>query len=141
MSSAGDRGLPGVGAYGTVRPKRREGATMAIERVLAQMTVRDLEAAAGWYTGLFGRGPDARPMDGLVEWHLGDAYGVQVWAEPERAGRSTMVLGESDLDERVALLDRAGIAHDGAQDATSSRILPLTDPDGNRIVFTGGFRT
>src|SRR5438046_2877263 len=105
---------------------------MAIQRLLAQMTVSDLDRAVGWYTRLFGRDLDARPMAGLVEWHLSDTFGVQVWAEPERAGRSTMVLDESDLDARIALLDRAAIDHDGAQDATSSRILDVTDPDGNR---------
>lgn len=82
---------------------------MAIERLLAQMTVARLDPAVAWYTRLFSRGPDARPMDGLVEWHLTDAFGVQVWAEPERAGCSSMVLDESDLDALVARLDRAGI--------------------------------
>ena len=112
---------------------------MTIQRLLAQMTVTDLDAATAWYTALFGRGPDARPMQGLVEWHLSDTYGVQVWAEPDRAGHSTVILAESDLDERLTRLARAGIDHGGAQDATTSRILPITDPDGNRIVFTGPF--
>jgi catechol-2,3-dioxygenase len=85
--------------------------------------------------------PDARPMDGLVEWHLAETFGVQVWAEPDRAGHSSMVLHESDLDARIAELDRAGIQHDGPQDATASRLLLLADPDGNRIVFTGAFAT
>jgi hypothetical protein len=114
---------------------------MTIERVLAQMTVTDLGVAVAWYTKLFGRDPDARPMDGLVEWHLAETFGVQVWAEPDRAGHSTMVLHESDLDPRVADLDRAGIEHDAPQDVTASRILPLVDPDGNRVVFTGAFAT
>ncbi|MFC4564115.1 VOC family protein [Nocardiopsis mangrovi] len=112
---------------------------MAIRRLLAQMTVSDLERAVAWYTRLFGRGFDAHPMAGLVEWHLADTFGVQVWAEPGRAGQSCMVLDEPDLDVRVADLERAGIDNDGAQDATSSRILLVTDPDGNRVVFTGPF--
>ena len=112
---------------------------MTIERVLAQMTVTDLDAAVGWYAKLFSRPPDARPMDGLVEWHLAEAFGVQVWAEPDRAGCSSMILDESDLDGLVAQLDRAGFEHDGPQDATSSRVLQLLDPDGNRVVFTGAF--
>jgi len=110
---------------------------MSTVRVLAQSTVHDAAAAEEWYTRLFGREPDARPMPGLLEWHLGDTYGVQVWAEPERAGHSSMVLDESDLDERAARLDAAGIAHEGPQDATTVRILPVSDPDGNRLVFTG----
>lgn len=112
---------------------------MAVQRLLAQMTVTDLPTAVTWYSRLFAKGPDGRPMDGLVEWHLTDAFGVQVWEEPDRAGHSTMVLDESDLDAFVAHLDQTGIRHAGPQDASSSRILPLTDPDGNRIVFTGPF--
>ncbi len=113
---------------------------MSIYRGLAQMTVSDLDAVIGWYTGLFGREPDARPMNSLVEWHLTPQFGVQVWAEAERAGRSTVVRDESDLDGLIAALDRAGIRHEGTQDATASRILPLTDPDGNRVVVTGAVK-
>ncbi|PSK85036.1 hypothetical protein CLV63_13835 [Murinocardiopsis flavida] len=112
---------------------------MTITRVLAQAAVDDLAVAERWYTLLFDRGPDTRPMDGLIEWHLSGTFGVQVWAEPDRAGKSAVVLDESDLDGLVAHLDRAGIAHPGPSDASSSRILPLEDPDGNRVVFTGAF--
>lgn len=111
---------------------------MTVHRVLAQSTVGDLATAEPWYSALFGRGPDARPMPGLLEWHLGDGFGVQVWAEPGRAGRSSMVLGEGDLDALAARLTAAGFDHPGPQPASSSRILPLEDPDGNRVVFTDG---
>jgi catechol 2,3-dioxygenase-like lactoylglutathione lyase family enzyme len=108
---------------------------MAIERMLAQMTVRDLEPAVAWYTRLFGRGPDSFPMHGLVEWHLADTFGVQVWSEPERAGCSTMVLYDADLDRRVMELNQIGIDHNEIQDAKTARVLSLVDLDGNRIVF------
>lgn len=108
-----------------------------IRRVLAQSTVTDLATAQDWYARLFGRDPDARPMPGLLEWHLGDTFGVQVWSEPERAGRSSIVLDETELDAAAARLTDAGIAHDGPQPATSSRVLMLLDPDGNRVVLTG----
>jgi hypothetical protein len=78
--------------------------------MLAQMTVTDLDQVVAWYTRLFGAEPDARPMEGLAEWHLAEAFGVQVWADPGRAGRSAMVLDESDLDQRIRQLDRVGIA-------------------------------
>ncbi|PZS17650.1 MAG: glyoxalase [Pseudonocardiales bacterium] len=112
---------------------------MTTTRLLAQMAVADLTVAEEWYARLFDRGPDAKPMAGLLVWHLADSFGVQVWADPVRAGNSTMVLDESDLAGVAAHLDRAGIAHPDPQDATSSQILPLQDPDGNRIVFTGAF--
>ncbi|MEY2848542.1 MAG: hypothetical protein RI885_1207 [Actinomycetota bacterium] len=108
-----------------------------ITRLLAQLAVSDLAGAESWYGRLFGREPDARPMDGLLEWHLTGSFGVQVWADGDRVGQATIVLHESDLSGRVAALDAAGIEHDDVTDATSAWILPLADPDGNRIVFTG----
>ena len=110
---------------------------MTINRLLAQMTVSDLDRAVDWYGRFFNRAPDARPMDGLVEWHLGDAFGIQVWLDSERAGRSTMVLDESDLDGRAAELDAVGLPYEGPQEVTASRIVQLTDPDGNRVVISG----
>jgi hypothetical protein len=110
---------------------------MTISGVLAQATVTDLASAEQWYTTLFGRGPDANPMEGLLEWHLGEGYGVQVWAEPDRAGRSSLVLQEDDLDALAQRLTDAGVAHDGVTDVSASRALMLTDGDGNRVVLTG----
>ena len=86
---------------------------------------------------LLGREPDARPMPGLVEWHLGDTFGLQVWSEPERAGRSTVVLGETDIDAAAAHATAIGIPHEGPQPGGGARILPLTDPDGNRVILMG----
>lgn len=108
-----------------------------ISNLLASATVTDLGRAEQWYTRLFGRASDAAPMSGLREWHLGMTFGVQVWSEPERAGRSSIVLAETELDAAAARLSAAGIDHGGPEQATSSRILILTDPDGNRVVLTG----
>ena len=76
-------------------------------------------------------------MPGLLEWHLGETFGVQVWSEPDRAGHSSMVLDETDVEAVATRLNGVGILNDGPQRATTSRILALTDPDGNRLVFTG----
>jgi catechol 2,3-dioxygenase-like lactoylglutathione lyase family enzyme len=110
---------------------------MTFTRLLAQMTVSDLDRAVEWYARFFGREPDARPMDGLVEWHLGDAFGVQLWLDAHRAGHSAMVLDESDLDGRAAALGAARLPYEGPQQVTASRIVQLADPDGNQIVITG----
>jgi predicted enzyme related to lactoylglutathione lyase len=110
---------------------------MEIQNVLAQATVRDENAAAAWYSKLFGRAPDARPMDGLLEWHFGDAMGVQVWAEADRAGCSSVVITVSDLDAVAEQLKAAGVTDASPTEATSSRVLVVEDPDGNRIVFAG----
>lgn len=108
-----------------------------IRSLLAHVAVTNLENAKEWYTRLFDRPPDARPMSGLLEWHLAGTFGVQVWFEPDRAGRSTIVLEHSDLDGEATRLNAAGLSKDTPQLASSSRILTLNDPDGNRVVLTG----
>ena len=112
---------------------------MAASRLLAQMTVADLDRATAWYSIVFDREPDANPMDGLVEWHLAATFGVQLWADPDRAGKSAMVIDVSDLDALATRLTEHEIAHSGIENVTESRILPVTDPEGNQILFTGPF--
>lgn len=110
---------------------------MTFRRLFAQSIVSDPEVAERWYSALFDSPPDARPMEGLLEWHLGESFGVQVWRHPERAGRSAMVLDESDLDALAVRLTAAAIEHDGPQPVTASRVLVMSDPDGNQVVVTG----
>lgn len=56
---------------------------------------------------------------------------------PERAGRSTVVLDESDLDAAATRLLAAGIDDSGPESGGGARILQLTDPDGNHVVLAG----
>lgn len=108
-----------------------------INRLLANCTVSNIERAEDWYTRLLGGGPSARPMAGLLEWHIGDDFGLQVWEEPERAGGSTVVFGVTDLDGAANFTSEAGIGHSGPEPGGAARILRITDPDGNRVVFAG----
>lgn len=110
---------------------------MTVTGVLAQATVGDLGEAEDWYQRLFGRPADSRPMDGLIEWHLGDGFGVQVWSESDRAGRSTVILQVDDLDGFAGRVKDLGLTDGVPQEATTSRVLPMEDPDGNRVVITG----
>ena len=119
-------------------PTRGEGLpSMTFTSVLAQATVSDLRAAEPWYTALLDRGPDVRPMDGLLEWRVSDGGGVQVWVEPQRAGRSTVLLATDDLDAVAARLAASGTATRGIERGGGARVLRLTDPDGNRVVLLG----
>lgn len=104
-------------------------------RLLAQATVTDVAASEAWYTRLLEREPDARPMPGLIEYHLDDRFGLQVWEEPDRAGRASILFEIDDVDALVARVDEAGFAHDGIQDGGGGRLLSIADPDGTRLVF------
>lgn len=110
---------------------------MDVTIVMAQLIVADLERSVAFYTTLFGRGPDANPMDKLQEWHFDHSGAVQVYEEPDRAGRSGATLNVSDLDAAVVALDHAGIEHGPLVEANYVRVVQLDDPDRNRIVLTG----
>lgn len=110
---------------------------MTFTAVLAQAPVSDLGAAERWYAVLLDREPDTRPMDGLLEWHLTSSGGVQLWAEPDRAGGATLVLATDDLDVVAGRLAAAGVAAAAPEPGGGARLLRLTDPDGNRVVVTG----
>ena len=114
----------------------RKGAIM-FTGAMANCTVVDENTARRWYSQVLGREPDAEPMTGLLEWHFSPDAGLQVWTEPGFAGRSAAVIMESDLDALEDGLNELGIAHGGIQPGGGARILQLTDPDGNRVVFTG----
>ncbi|GAA1940128.1 VOC family protein [Brevibacterium antiquum] len=105
--------------------------------LMASITVNDQDQAHGWYSTVFERDPDVAPMPGLLEWHFGSEFGLQIWTEPKRAGYSTAVIRESDLDALADRLSAAGIDHGGLQPGGGQRILQIADPDGNRIVFSG----
>ena len=105
--------------------------------LMASITVMDQDQAHDWYSKVFERDPDASPMPGLLEWHFGSEFGVQVWAEPQRAGYSTAVIGESDIGALAERLTAAGVDHGGPEPGGGQRILQIADPDGNRIVFSG----
>lgn len=105
--------------------------------LMANCTVSDESVGEAWYSRLFDRGPDSRPMPGLLEWHLGDGFGLQVWAEPDRAGHSSVLIEVDDLDSVVGRLVAAGVDNHGPQPGGGRRILVVEDPDGNRVVFAG----
>ena len=80
---------------------------MTFTHVMAGALVSDLVAAEAWYTALFERAPQARPMDGLLEWYLPDGSGAQVYQDPTRAGSSSLVLSTDDLDTTASRLHAA----------------------------------
>jgi len=106
-----------------------------ITNALAGIAVKDLRAAIPWYERLLDRSPDARPMPEVAEWKFDAGGWIQVFEDPDRAGRSSVTFVEPDLDERVSDLRAKTIAIRGATDAESVRTAIVDDPDGNQLVF------
>ncbi|WP_152347904.1 VOC family protein [Brevibacterium sp. CFH 10365] len=105
--------------------------------LMANIAIRNEKSATEWYSRLFERQPDARPMAGLVEWRFDEKFGIQIWEDPQRAGGSAVVIDVDDLDAVDRRLRSAGIDHDEPSPGGGRRILPITDPDGNQVVFFG----
>jgi catechol 2,3-dioxygenase-like lactoylglutathione lyase family enzyme len=108
-----------------------------LKNVLAFAGVRDFERAVRWYTMLLGREPDKQPMKGLAEWKF-DAGGWLQVNESKLAGRGSITLVETDIDERLKILTKSGIQARSVSRGEKVSIIIITDPDGNQIVFAQG---
>jgi hypothetical protein len=80
---------------------------MSISKIYAHVSCSDLDRSSSWFQRLFGRAADARPMDGLAEWHHGDA-GLQVWRDAAEAGHGTVTLIVTGLVPRHRGMERLG---------------------------------
>ena len=106
---------------------------MPIRAILANLSCAQLAISQSWYEHLFGRPPDAAPMEGLLEWHSGEGAGIQIIENPLGAGRGTVTLIVSDLASDLA---RLGLAtSEEVQEGDTVQFLQLSDPDGNRVVL------
>ncbi len=114
---------------------------MSIVHVLAVVPVSNMQVAQRWYEALIGRPEDNHPMDTLVEWRITDSSWMQVFHDPDRAGSTLLNFAVDDLAAQVAELAVRGLVLGETQAANKGvRTAGISDPDGNRITFIGGFR-
>ncbi|WP_375688352.1 VOC family protein [Pseudooceanicola sp. LIPI14-2-Ac024] len=108
---------------------------MSINAIFANLACTDFDRSTDWYADLFDRAPDARPMEGLAEWHHGASAGFQLHRDPTRAGLGAVTLIVSAIAterERIVSLAPGEIEH-----ADNFLILRMRDPDGNLVVMAG----
>lgn len=107
---------------------------MPIQNALASIAVADIEQSGLWYAQLIGE-PGRRPMPEVVEWSFPRGGALQVYRAPDRAGKGSLTLAVSDIEEQVRALDAMGV--DTSQRSDSDRVLTVMvkDPDGNSIAF------
>ncbi|WP_316014001.1 VOC family protein [Roseobacter sp. HKCCA0434] len=108
---------------------------MPIHRIYAHLSCRSLDASLDWFARLFDRAPDARPMTGLAEWHHEGRAGLQLFENPDDAGRGTLTLIVRDLATEHARLDAANLAPGPLERGDSVSLVRLRDPDGNLVVL------
>ena len=114
---------------------------MSIKHVLAVVPVSEIDTSQQWYASLFGRPADNNPMPSLVEWQVLPGAWVQVFTDPDRAGKGLLNFAVDDLETHLAEVGGRGIETEGIVDASKGvQTSTVTDPDGNTIAFIGGFR-
>lgn len=106
---------------------------MALRKIYAQLACRSLSASRPWFERLFGRAPDATPMDGLAEWHHGDGAGFQLFEDPKNAGHGTLTMIVAGLAAERMRVD--SLKPGEIEDAAYVTLVRLNDPDGNLIVL------
>ena len=107
---------------------------MPIKNALASLAVKDVNAAAAWYSLVLDR-PAQRPMPEIAEFHFEGGGALQVYQLSERAGAGSCTLAVTDIDEQAASLRRLGI--DDAEEVAGdeAKVLMIKDPDGNSLAF------
>jgi hypothetical protein len=106
-----------------------------LQNVVAVLPVVDHAAAVAWYQRWIGRAPDVVPMDGIAEWGLADNAWIQVTADPDSAGKTTVVVGVGDVDAQRATCETAGVTVGDVNDLGFIKTAEAVDPAGNTILF------
>ncbi len=108
-----------------------------ITNVFAEVLVADHAAAIEWYTTLFSRPPDRRPMDGLAEWQLSPTGGLQVFERAEGAGSSFATVIVDTVAPVTQHLTSIGIDAEVQTVSSGFAVATVQDPDGNTVTFAG----
>ena len=106
---------------------------MSIQKVYAHLNCADFQKSTPWFETLFGRKPDATPMQHLAEWHHGNEAGFQLFQNPADAGKGTLTLIVSGLmseRSRLSSLRPGEIERGNYVD-----LMRLRDPDNNLVVL------
>ena len=77
-------------------------------------------------------------MKGLVEWQFEAGGWLQVNENRQLAGRSSVTFVETDLDDRIKQLKKAGIEPKSVSRGEQVSVVIVADPDGNQVVFAQG---
>lgn len=108
---------------------------MEIEGLYAVVSTANMERAEAFYTGLLGREPDDRPMDGLVQWRSLDNAGIQVALDPDKAGHSQITIVTPDMATTRDDLAGRGLQLGEDIHADFGIIAQIDDPDQNRLTL------
>ncbi|MGR4865948.1 VOC family protein [Caulobacter sp. LARHSG274] len=108
---------------------------MQIQGIYATLATASMDRAEKFYTQLFDREPDDRPMEGLIQWRDVAGANIQIFYDREKAGSGRLTIVVPKMDEARRALDGVGAELTGETEGRYGRIAQLADPDGNRITL------
>jgi predicted enzyme related to lactoylglutathione lyase len=108
---------------------------MQIQGIYAALAAASMDRAERFYTQLFERAPDDRPMDGLIQWRNVAGANIQIFQDPENTGSGRLTIVVPKMDEARRSLEEMGVKLTGELEGDYGRIAQITDPDGNRITL------
>ncbi|MEZ0471567.1 VOC family protein [Luteimonas salinilitoris] len=103
--------------------------------VVGVLPVTDYAKGVKWYQKWIGRAPDVEPMEGIAEWQLAENAWIQVSADPESAGHTTVVVGVKDIDAQRSECAAVDVAVGDVRDYGFIKVAEAVDPAGNKIMF------
>jgi len=109
---------------------------MGVTNTTTVLNIADHELGVAWYSDLFGREPDRRPMEGSAEWQLTPTSAVMVYDDADAPGGGSIILGVNDLNtEATELYEREIVLEPHTVPSGQFRLAELADPSGNTVTF------
>jgi predicted enzyme related to lactoylglutathione lyase len=108
---------------------------MEIQGIYVALATAEMTASERFYTMLFERGPDDRPIAGLIQWRDVAGANVQIFLNKANAGSSMCTIVVPDMDQARASLKSADVALGDERSGEFGRIAHISDPDGNQITL------
>lgn len=108
---------------------------MRIQGIYAALATADMAASERFYTTVFGRAPNDRPMDGLIQWRDVAGANIQVFLNAGKAGSSLCTIVVPDMDEARATLAAAGLSLGEQRQGDFGKVAHIDDPDGNQLTL------
>jgi hypothetical protein len=116
-----------------------------VRAIYAGIVAENLANERAWYEAAFARPPDAAPMDGLYEWHLGENFLQLVSLAKVREIQQQPAWGTNGASSITLVVDDARVTADRALRAGGKRVsefvndafrtISLADPEGNLVTL------
>ncbi|RUW46322.1 MULTISPECIES: VOC family protein [unclassified Mesorhizobium] len=108
---------------------------MDIQGIYAALATTNMAASERFYTLLFERRPDDRPMDSLIQWRGVAGANIQIFLNESNAGSSMCTIVVPNMDKARASLERVGLTLGKEKAGDFGRVAHIRDPDGNQLTL------